>query len=44
MYQENKNPFATATPVFSTPVFEAPPSLTQFEVSFKDMQNKDSPF
>ena len=39
---EPKNNISLSTPVFpATPVFEAPPSLTQFEVSFKDMKNND---
>ena len=35
----------TTTPIFnSTPVFEPPPNLTQFEPSFNKLQSEDSPF
>ncbi|MGB5109462.1 MAG: hypothetical protein WBO07_06755 [Formosimonas sp.] len=38
-------PFVTATPVFSTPVFEAPINLSAFEPSFNSLQNPDdNPF
>ena len=40
-----ENPFVTATPVFSTPVFEAPINLSAFEPSFNSLQNPDdNPF
>jgi len=42
MYQENKNPFVTATPVFSTSVFEAPINLSAFEPSFNTLKNPDT--
>ena len=45
MYQENKNPFSITTPVFATPVFEAPINLSAFEPSFNSLQNPDdNPF
>ena len=45
IYQENKNPFSTATPVFTTPIFTPPQSLSQFEPSFDKLSGgDDSPF
>jgi len=37
-----ENPFVTATPVFSTPVFEAPINLSAFEPSFNTLKNPDT--